>query len=155
MKKQILLIVLACTLILNFSSCCEDKKDNRKFNLPVKELTIQTKDGKTVCVHAEIASKKEERNWGFMERKNIPDGTGMLFVFEYDQQLSFWMHNTPTALSIAYITADGTIADILDMTPYSEASVKSSRSVRYALEVPQGWYKKTGISTGDKLKLPY
>lgn len=155
MKKQIFFFVLLGTLLLNFPSCRETKKDSKKFNLPVKELHIQTKDGKTVSVQAELAIKQDERNWGYMERKNIPEGTGMLFVFEYDQQLSFWMHNTPTALSIAYITSDGTIVDILDMTPYSEASVKSSRSVRYALEVPQGWYKKTGVSTGDKLKIPY
>ena len=30
-----------------------------------------------------------------MERKNIPDGTGMLFIFDRDQILSFWMKNTP------------------------------------------------------------
>lgn len=155
MKKQIFFLVLFSALLLNFSSCKDSKKETRKFNLPVKELTIQTKSGKTVSVQAEIAAKEAERNWGYMERKNIPEGTGMLFVFENDRPLSFWMHNTPTALSIAYITSDGTITDILDMTPYSEASVKSSRSVRYALEVPQGWYKKTGVSTGDRLKLPY
>lgn len=155
MKKQIFLVVLLSTLLINFSSCKDNKKASRKYNLPVKELSIQTKSGELVSVQAEIAEKEEERNWGFMERYEIPDGTGMLFIFEYDRPLSFWMHNTPTALSIAYITSDGTIVDILDMTPYSEASVKSSRSVRYALEVPQGWYKKTGVSTGDKLKLPY
>ena len=47
----------------------------------------------------------------------------------------------------------GKIQNIFDMTPFSLAPVKSTRSVRYALEVPQGWFEKTGIKTGDKIVL--
>lgn len=123
--------------------------------LETKTLTIVKADGSELQVRAEMAVKPEDRNFGFMERKNIPDGTGMLFVFEYDQILSFWMKNTPTPLSIAYITSDGKIKDILDMKPYSLASIVSSGYVRYALEVPQGWYKKNGIAPGDTLKIDF
>ena len=90
-----------------------------------------------------------------MERKNIPDGTGMIFIFEQDQILSFWMKNTPHPLSIAYIDSKGKIRDIFDMTPYSLSSIKSTVSVRYALEVPQGWFKKNNIQTGDVIKLDF
>lgn len=123
--------------------------------LPVKTLTIQKADGSVVTVKAEMAVKQEERNFGFMERKNIPEGTGMLFVFEYDQILNFWMKNTPHPLSIAYITSSGKIKDILDMEPYSLADITSSGYVRYALEVPQGWYEKVGVKPGDMLKMDF
>ena len=126
---------------------------NKKFNLSVEEIEILTSAGNSVFVKAEIAQKEEERNYGFMNRKNIPEGTGMLFVFEKDQVLSFWMKNTPHPLSIAYIDRSGKIQNIFDMTPFSLAPVKSTRSVRYALEVPQGWFEKTGIKTGDKIVL--
>lgn len=86
-----------------------------------------------------------------MEREDIPDGTGMLFVFDRDQRLSFWMKNTPHPLSIAFIDSRGTIRDIFDMKPYSIASTVSSVSCRYALEVPQGWFKKAGVSVGDTI----
>ena len=119
----------------------------------VEEIEILTSAGNSVFVKAEIAQKEEERNYGFMNRKNIPEGTGMLFVFEKDQVLSFWMKNTPHPLSIAYIDRSGKIQNIFDMTPFSLAPVKSTRSVRYALEVPQGWFEKTGIKTGDKIVL--
>lgn len=137
-------ILLAFTPLLS----CKTKK------LPVKEITIVRQDGKKFTVSAEIAEKTEDRNHGFMERKNIPDGTGMLFVFERDQILSFWMKNTPHPLSIAYIDSKGKIRNIFDMTPYSLASIVSTVSVRYALEVPQGWYKKNGITEGDVVLLP-
>lgn len=137
-----------CVFFPVFVSC-----QNKKFNLSVEEIEILTSAGNSVFVKAEIAQKEEERNYGFMNRKNIPEGTGMLFVFEKDQVLSFWMKNTPHPLSIAYIDRSGKIQNIFDMTPFSLAPVKSTRSVRYALEVPQGWFEKTGIKTGDKIVL--
>ena len=145
-KKFIILIALFITLSSLLS--CKTKK------LPVKDIKIIRQDGTEFIVSAEIAEKAENRNHGFMERKNIPDGTGMLFIFEKDQILSFWMKNTPHPLSIAYIDSKGKIRNIYDMTPYSLSSIVSTVSVRYALEVPQGWYKKNGITEGDTVVLP-
>ena len=65
-----------------------------------------------------------------MNRKNIPDGTGMLFVFEYDQILSFWMKNTPTPFSIAFITKDGKIKDIFY---FYSVDLDSDRNLKIAL----------------------
>jgi uncharacterized membrane protein (UPF0127 family) len=88
-----------------------------------------------------------------MYRTRLPDGEGMLFVFERDEVLSFWMKDTYIPLSIAYIASDGRIIDIKDMYPYDTNSVTSSRSVRYALEVPQGWFFSAGVQTGDVVRL--
>jgi uncharacterized membrane protein (UPF0127 family) len=73
----------------------------------------------------------------------------MLFVYDSDQIMSFWMKNTNIPLSIAFIAFDGRIIEIKDMYPHDENSVLSSRSVRYALEVPQGWFLRAGIIPGD------
>lgn len=147
-NRRILFISLIFCIFALGASC-------RNSNLEKKTLTLCKADGTELSVKAEIAVKPEDRNFGFMERKNIPDGTGMLFIFEYDQILSFWMKNTPTPLSIAFITKDGKIKDIFDMQPFSTASKTSTGYVRYALEVPQGWYKKNGIKTGDVLKIDF
>lgn len=149
MKKEslrILKFALIFSIAAIFTGCS-------KFNLEKKNIAVVTQDGREILLNVEIADQEEERMQGYMFRKNIPDGTGMLFVFENDQILSFWMKNTPHPLSIAYITKDGKIRDIFDMTPYSLNSIVSTGYVRYALEVPQGWYKKAGISTGDYVKL--
>ena len=61
------------------------------------------------------------------------------------------MKNTPHPLSIAYIDSRGEITDILDMTPYSLESIRSSKSVRYALEVPQGFFAAQGVAVGDRV----
>ena len=136
-------------IIMISSLCCAQGR------LEKYSIEITRSDDTSVFVDAEIADTDAVRMRGFMERKNIPDGTGMIFVFEKDQILSFWMKNTPTPLSIAYIDSRGVIRDIFDMTPYSLASVVSRSSCRYALEVPQGWFEKEGISAGDKISLDF
>ena len=142
---------LAAALLLLFAAAaCSSQKDGRKYDLKTEELHIETAAG-AVTVSAELAIKQEERNYGFMNRTTIPAGTGMLFIFESDQILRFWMKNTPHPLSIAYIDSSGTISDILDMQPFSLADVSSSRSVRFALEVPQGWFTTAGVQCGDRV----
>ena len=148
MKKFLLELIIVLNVVFVFFAC-----DGRKFNLPKENLYIEKSSGEKINIEVELAIKPEERNYGYMNRKRIPEGTGMLFVFEKDQILSFWMKNTPSPLSIAYIDRTGKIVDIYDMTPFSIASITSSRSVRYALEVPQSWYEKNGIKKGDVLKL--
>lgn len=123
--------------------------------LKKSEITITKEDGSSINCLVELAEKAEDRNHGFMKRKNIPEGTGMLFIFEKEQILSFWMKNTPHPLSIAYIDNRGKIRNIYDMTPYSLSSIVSTVSCRYALEVPQGWFKKNGITCGDSISLNF
>lgn len=115
-----------------------------------RELIIEAGGG-NVKVTAEIARTDAQRAQGLMYRKSLKDGKGMLFIFERDDVLSFWMKNTLVPLSIAYIAHDGRIVEIHDMEPGNLASVSSGRSVRYALEVPQGWFGRAGIGPGDRL----
>ena len=140
--------LLISVFFLYFILACSSQK------LPVQELAIERDGIEIANVKAEIARTQEERNKGLMFRKNLPEGEGMLFIFERDDVLSFWMKNTSVPLSIAFIAYDGRIVDIKDMYPHDENSVYSSRSVRYALEVPQGWFSRAGVQSGDVVKIP-
>ncbi|MDR2444402.1 MAG: DUF192 domain-containing protein [Spirochaetaceae bacterium] len=122
--------------------------------LTSKTIVIVNQAGEDVNVDAELAVTAEEQRMGLMFRKNLDDGCGMLFVYQRDQILSFWMKNTIIPLSIAFISRDGRIIEIRDMRPQSLETVRSSRSVRYALEAPQGWFERAGISAGCAVRLP-
>jgi uncharacterized membrane protein (UPF0127 family) len=115
------------------------------------DISIETAGGTSVPLRVEFAISQAEQEKGYMTRKTIPDGTGMVFAYKSDQVMRFWMKNTPHSLSIAFISSDGTIHDIFDMRPFSLDVVSSSGSVRYALEVPQGWFARAGIVVGDRL----
>jgi hypothetical protein len=125
---------------------CMNCASGRLFTI---ELSIERAGLQPVIVKTELARTPEERSQGLMHRTQLADGEGMLFIFERDQILSFWMKNTLIPLSIAFITADGRIIEIKDMQPLDENPVSSSRSVRYALEVPQGWFGRVGVKPGD------
>ena len=136
-----------CTLILLFnvlSSC------NALETFPRREIFIESQ-GFRFTIDAEIARTQAQQQQGLMYRRELDDGKGMLFVYERDQMMSFWMRNTLVPLSIAFISQDGRILEIYDMEPESLELVRSSRSARYALEVPQGWFERVGISIGDYL----
>jgi uncharacterized membrane protein (UPF0127 family) len=146
-------------LFFVFGACAAQSSDKRadtngkaQTGLETKTITIVSQKG-PVPVDAELARTDTERSAGLMFRTGLEDGKGMLFIFDKDEVLSFWMKNTLIPLSIAYIAYDGTIIDIRDMYPNDTSPVHSSRSVRYALEVPQGWFKRAGVKEGDTVKL--
>jgi uncharacterized membrane protein (UPF0127 family) len=148
-SKTLILFTLHFSLFtfLSFNAACAPQK------LKTTVLSIE-REGITLAeITVEIAKTDEERATGLMHRKKLADGEGMIFVFDRDQQLSFWMKNTIIPLSIAFIASDGSIIEIKDMQPNDLSSVRSSRSVRYALEVPQGWFGRVNVHAGDHIKI--
>lgn len=102
-------------------------------------------------ITAEVAATPQTRMIGLMMREALKPNHGMVFVFEDKSQHCFWMRNTLLPLSIAFIDDDGTIVNIADMAPKSEASTCPQRPVRYALEMEQGWFAKRGVTAGKKI----
>ena len=141
------LIILNAGLAATAAAACASHK------LETAVLTIARADSTSVAITVELARTDEEKAQGLMYRKKLPDGEGMIFIYDRDQQMSFWMKNTVIPLSIAFIAADGRIVEIRDMQPHDLSAVKSSRSVRYALETPQGWFDRAGVKAGDVINV--
>lgn len=98
----------------------------------------------------EIADTPYERQQGLMYRHNIPDSTGMLFIFEEENPQSFWMKNTPRSLDIIYLNSDKEIVSIHKHTvPYSESPIPSGEPAKYVVEVPNGFTDQYDIQEGD------
>jgi uncharacterized protein len=114
-------------------------------------LEIASKSG----VHAfqvEMAITPEEKEHGLMFRRELPDGQGMLFDFQFDQNVAFWMKNTYIPLDMLFIRADGRILRIAENTePLSERNIPSGGPVRAVLEVIGGTARKLGIAPGDRV----
>jgi uncharacterized membrane protein (UPF0127 family) len=105
-------------------------------------------------LQVEVARTEEEQVKGLMFRKSMPENHGMLFPYRYDRKLYFHMKDTAIPLSIAFIAAEGTKKEIVDMQPDSLKTVSSRQSVRYALEVNQGLFTRLGIKAGDRVEIP-
>lgn len=117
-------------------------------------LAITSFDGTRTEVQVEIADDRVEQQRGLMERTELAEDAGMLFVFDREEPRSFWMRNTLIPLSIAYIASDGRIVDIQDMQPLDETSHPSVEPAQYALEVNQGFFAERGIEVGNEVEIP-
>jgi uncharacterized membrane protein (UPF0127 family) len=141
--------VLLAAAVLNCSAQGRDAPGR----LEIRELLIERSGAPPAPVRVELARTGDERSRGLMHRRKLPDGEGMLFIFEKDEILSFWMKDTFIPLSVAFLTADGRIIEIHPLEPHNRWPVRSSRSARYALEVPRDWFSRAGIGVGDQLLL--
>lgn len=127
--------------------------ESRKVSFKTEKIQIGSKK-----IKVEIAQNNEQHQYGLMNRTRLPENEGMLFIFNNDQQLSFWMKNTLIDLSIAYINRSKTIVDIQEMKATNQLmigeipSYPSSKPAMYALEMNSGWFKKNKIKIGDKLQ---
>ena len=102
-------------------------------------------------IRAELALTPEQRQKGLMYRRDLGSHEGMLFVFDEPSPQCFWMRNTPSPLTIAFVADDGVIVNLADMKPFDDSSHCSAKPVRYVLEMNQGWFAKRGIKAGFKL----
>lgn len=106
-------------------------------------------------VVAEVAATADERREGLMYREELPEGTGMLFVFPEESMRSFWMSNTFLPLDIAFINAASVVVDIKQMEPEDTDLTDSDAPAMYALEVIQGWFEAQGIGEGVQAEIVF
>ncbi|TVR65336.1 MAG: DUF192 domain-containing protein [Gemmatimonadales bacterium] len=121
--------------------------------LPPRGMAWVIFDGDTVL--AEVAATPEAREQGLMFRTEIPDGTGMIFVFDEMGPRQFWMRNTFVALDIAFLDTDHRIVDIQQMEPETDELTESAAPAMFALEVRAGWFEEMGIGEGDRARIVF
>ena len=104
---------------------------------------------------AEIAEEDEHRQRGLMYRTSLGENEGMLFIFEQQRDLTFWMRNTCLPLDMLFLASDGTIVGIQENTPtLTDENFSPGCPAKYVLEVNAGWTRKNGVRAGMKVTLP-
>lgn len=114
-----------------------------------KTGTLEIADKK---VKIEIARTEQQRSYGLMNRTKLDENSGMLFIFDQEQKLSFWMKNTLIPLSIGFFDRNQRLVDVQEMVPITEKSTTyvSKKPALYALEMNKNWFKKNKIQIGSK-----
>ena len=120
---------LLCAL-LSFSGLTAHAQEGPQLNLPRVQLSAGMYQ-----IDAQVASAPVERQIGLMNRPNMPQQEGMLFVFEVPATQCFWMKNTLLPLTAAFVADDGTVVNLADMKPQTTESHCSSKPVRFVLEM--------------------
>jgi len=116
------------------------------------QLEIVNDAGGHLVLDVYLAKTDEQRRRGLMFVRNMPERTGMLFIYDKDEVHSMWMKNTYIPLDIVFLLSDGSVSSIIqDTVPLTLKSQASREPVRYVLELNAGTARQLGISRKSRL----
>ena len=155
MKRTIMVL----TLFLVSLSYCQEAKTPA----PPKYWPIQI--GGMLFTRMELAMDNQTRARGLMNRKELPEDGGMLFLFRQEKLQSFWMKDTLIPLDIVFLDAKGTITAIHTMKVEprrrNESDERYGRRLRpyssvrpaiAAIELNAGMAESLGLRPGAKIE---
>jgi len=115
---------------------------------------LEPAGGRPATVRLEVAADPAARARGLMDRTEVPEGTGMVFLYPRDVAEAYWMKDTLVPLSIAFVAADGRVVSVAEMAPCTAdpcPSYPPAGRYRYAVELPAGAFEAAGVGEGDKV----
>ena len=116
------------------------------------QLEIVNDKGERLEFDVYLAKEFEQHRRGLMFVRNMPERTGMLFVYDGDAVHSMWMKNTYIPLDMVFARSDGTVSSVIhDTVPLTLTSNRSTEPVRYVLELNSGAARHFGIGAGSRL----
>jgi len=99
-----------------------------------------------------LAVNRQQQQRGLMFVRELPEWTGMLFVYAGEDYRSMWMKNTYIPLDMVFARRDGSVTNIARNTvPLSEKSVTSSEPAAFVLELNAGTSRRLSIDEDSKL----
>jgi len=117
--------------------------------------TVEVRLGK-LSINAEIADNFLKKAKGLMFRKNLPQNSGMLFIFNKEGHHPFWMMFTRIPLDIIWLDSDGKIVHIERNVKPSLVSFRNygpKQKSKYVVETNGNITEMYGIKVGDKVEL--
>lgn len=153
-------LYITIMMLLSFAllaTSCSGSKENKDSDERIgrtldysREVTFLNNEGEAITsIEVAVADDDEERNMGLMDVNKLPADKGMLFIFEEQQPLSFWMANTPLSLDIFFVNEAMEIVRIHQNTqPFSEKNLSSERPARYVIETNGGFSLSHDIQEG-------
>ena len=143
MKKIAMIFLIA--FLLNFLNGCANNSN---------EILIDNGQ-QIVKIKVETANDNFERSKGLMFRENLGKDAGMLFIFDSEENRTFWMKNTLIPLDMIFINKELKIVDIKSAVPCKQEPCllyKSSKPAKYVLEVNGNYTFQQGINVNNKIQ---
>lgn len=154
MSAAVRFAVLLSSVAFGAGAC----RNSRSVSAPGGSVAVAPA-GPVVVLHAgqrvvpfrvELARTDRERERGLMYRNHMDADAGMLFVFDHESPLTFWMKNTFIPLDMIFIGTDRRIVGIVeDAVPETETPRRVNGKSRYVLEIGGGMSRRLGVATGS------
>ena len=118
---------------------------------PSGPRVILESGGKSHRVQVELADTDAKRERGLMFRRELPEGRGMLFLFDEEGDHPFWMKDTLIPLDLIFVDSSGRVTGIIARARPLTLEPRSGGPSRMVLEVPGGWAAAHGVRAGDRM----
>ena len=163
--KQVFIISIVVVILIGivfFSTLYfnETSQEVREFyeSISFSEVHIYTTNSE-IIVNAEIANTPQKQSQGLMFRENMKWNHGMLFIFDNEDILSFWMKDTLIPLDMIFIDKNFRIINIINNAiPCNMKTCpdySSEKPAKYVLEVNAGFVKTNDIESGDFISINF
>ncbi len=115
-------------------------------------VTIDHQSGSQTFFLVEIADGLFSRARGLMFRENLPENSGMLFIYNEEVEVPFWMKNVSFPLDLVFANFNGHIVSIhRDAPPFDLTQIRSRSPFSSVLEINAGASKRAQIKLGDQM----
>lgn len=157
--RSILHLAIAAATMLAVAVGCSPQPSPKASGAAASEATFElgevlivANDGSRHILDVYLALDYEQKRRGLMFVREMPERTGMLFVYEDASVHSMWMKNTYIPLDIVFARADGTVSSVIhDAEPLSLRSLSATEPVSYVLELNAGVARRLKIGAGSQL----
>ncbi len=105
-------------------------------------------------IKVELATTVKEQEQGLSGRKNLAEGTGMLFIFDKSARYSFWMKDMNFSIDMIWFNSDFQVVYIKkNAQPESYPDIFTPElEAKYVLEVPAGFSEKNNLEVGNMVQ---
>ena len=102
----------------------------------------------------ELATTNAQRTKGLSQRQTLCPNCGMLFIFNFETYLPFWMKDTLIPLDMIWLNKSGQIVDIKTVTETNSQKIyQNQTTAKYVLELNANDSQKIGLKIGDIIDL--
>lgn len=153
MRRNLTILLLSILFFGDFSVATAGQRHPIS-GMKVENLSIVRgqAEQEVVTYLVEMAVTPTESQKGFMFRRQIPEKTGMLFVFSEPQVARFWMKNTFVPLDLIFIDQSGCILKIHpNAIPQDLTTISSDSIIKAVLEIHGGEAEKLNIRQYDRV----
>lgn len=137
------------SLMIGLAACASNAAGPMQQTLPAVQVFVGNNR-----VNAELANTDMTRQIGLMNRSELANNSGMLFVFKRSEIQCMWMKNTLIDLDVAFADEAGRILNIEHMKAGTSDIHCSKGNSKLALEMDLNWFSTRGIDAGDQLRVP-
>lgn len=155
---RITLLFIACLVLTGVSACKAPAETKAAAAASLGEnfargtLVIEADDGGQLEFDIYLAVDLEQQRRGLMFVRQLPERSGMLFIYGQNEVRTMWMKNTYISLDLVFIRGDGTVASVIrDAQPLSLQTLSSTEPVSYVLELNAGVTQRYSIGRGSRI----